>query len=258
MRHEASLVPRGCPLPHGRPQQLAIVTLPPLRFAPLGDRALVATLGERADDETFARVRAALAQLAGSHPAVRDVVAGYTSVTVHYEPAAVLTHRLAPHATLARELEALLAGAAGGPPLAPRVVEIPVCYERELAPDLADVAAHTGLEPAAVIGLHTGATYTVRMIGFLPGFPYLAGLDPRLATPRRAEPRTRVPAGSVGIGGAQTGVYPLASPGGWRLIGRTPLRLFDPRRERAALLAVGDRLRFRAVDRAEYDRLAGS
>lgn len=234
------------------------MTRPLLRFEPLGDRALVLTFGERADDGTFAHVRAALEQLSGSHPAVRDVVAGFASVTVHYEPAAVLTDRLAPHATLARQLETLLTAIAAAPSPTPRVVEIPVCYEGDLAPDLAEVAVHTGLASETVISLHTDATYTVRMIGFLPGFPYLAGLDVRLATPRRAEPRTRVPAGSVGIGGGQTGVYPLASPGGWRLIGRTPLRLFDPRRDPAALLAVGDTLRFRAIDRAAYDRLAGS
>ena len=230
------------------------VIRPPVRFEPLGDRALVARFGDRLDDTTSERVRATLARLSRPHPAVRDVVAGFASVTVHYEPADVETDGVPPHVALARALDAVLAGVAGAAPLTPRVVEIPVCYEGELAPDLAEVAEHTGLATGDVIELHTGAAYAVRMIGFLPGFPYLAGLDPRLATPRRAEPRTRVPPGSVGIGGAQTGVYPVASPGGWRLIGRTPLRLFDAAREPAALLTVGDTVRFRAIPRADFDR----
>lgn len=232
------------------------VTSPPVRFDPLGDCALVARLGERADDETFARVHALLSLLRGAHPAVRDVVAGFTTVTVHYEPAEVEETADLPHHTLARRLEALAPDALARPIASPRLVDIPVCYEGELAPDLDEVARHTGLDAREVVARHTGATYDVRMIGFLPGFPYLAGLDPRLATPRRDEPRARVPAGSVGIGGEQTGVYPLSSPGGWRLIGRTPLRLFDPERDPASVLAVGDRVRFRAIDRAAYERVA--
>lgn len=228
---------------------------PPVRFEPLGDRALVLHLGDRADDATFHRVRSCVARLGGAHPAVLDVVPGYTTVTVHYDPARVRSGGAPPHRVLAAALEPLVPDDADPAPPA-RTVEIPVCYESDLAPDLDEVARHTGLDASEVIALHSGATYVVRMIGFLPGFPYLAGLDPRLATPRRAEPRTRVPAGSVGIGGEQTGIYPVASPGGWRLIGRTPLALFDARREPGALLAVGDELRFRAIPRAEYDRMS--
>lgn len=135
-------------------------------------------------------------------------------------------------------------------------IEIPVCYDRAFGPDLDIVASHAGLSGQAVIERHTAATYTVAMLGFAPGFPYLLGLDPTLQVPRRANPRTRVPAGSVAIGGAQTGIYSQELPGGWHLIGRTPLRLFDPLRDQPALLAPGDRVRFRPIGAEEFTALA--
>ncbi|HJU25447.1 MAG TPA: 5-oxoprolinase subunit PxpB [Rhodanobacteraceae bacterium] len=138
-----------------------------------------------------------------------------------------------------------------------RPIEIPVCYGGEYGPDLDAVAAHAGLAPDEVVARHTAAEYTVAMIGFAPGFPYLLGLDAALAMPRRRDPRTRVPAGSVAIGGAQTGIYPHELPGGWQLIGRTPLALFDPQREPPCLLAPGDRLRFRAIRVDEFEIVAG-
>jgi KipI family sensor histidine kinase inhibitor len=138
---------------------------------------------------------------------------------------------------------------------AARTVEIPVCYGGEYGPDLERVATHAGRSAREVTTLHAGADYVVHAIGFSPGFPYLGGLPSELATPRRATPRPRVPAGSVGIGGTQTGIYPLESPGGWNLIGRTPRRLFDAARTEPALLRAGDRVRFRAVEAGEYERL---
>jgi KipI family sensor histidine kinase inhibitor len=128
--------------------------------------------------------------------------------------------------------------------VAGRLVEIPVAYGGEHGPDLADVAAHTGLTPAEVVRRHSAGEYIVYLLGFLPGFAFMGGLPPELATPRRAEPRTAVPARSVGIGGEQTGIYPLVSPGGWQLIGRTSLELFDPTAESPTLLRPGDRVRF--------------
>lgn len=136
------------------------------------------------------------------------------------------------------------------------VIDIPVCYDDAFAPDLDAVVAHAGLPRQTVIANHTAAVYTVAMLGFAPGFPYLLGLDPALHVPRRASPRTRVPAGSVAIGGAQTGIYPRELPGGWNLIGRTPVSLFDPTRDTPALLAPGDRVRFRAIDAEAFARLA--
>ncbi|HEX2779923.1 MAG TPA: 5-oxoprolinase subunit PxpB [Gemmatimonadaceae bacterium] len=230
------------------------VVLP--RIAPFGDRALVVTLGDRIDDATFQRVQGALARLGGASGEITDVVAGFASITVHYEPLRVaMVGAELPHVALARTVASLLDGVDAVSAAPGRLVEIPVCYEGELAPDLEEVARHTGMSSRDVVRLHSAAEYVVHMIGFVPGFPYLGGLDARLATPRRAEPRTRVPAGSVGIGGAQTGVYPIASPGGWQLIGRTPLRLFDARRESPSLLHVGDRVRFRVVTRREFDAL---
>ena len=135
-----------------------------------------------------------------------------------------------------------------------RSVEIPVCYAPEFAPDLARIAQQTSLEQADVIELHSSATYTTACIGFMPGFPFLAGLPAKLHAPRLATPRTHVPAGSVAIAGAQAGVYPFDSPGGWNVIGRTPLRLFDVVANPPALLRPGDRVRFRAIVRDEFDK----
>jgi len=131
--------------------------------------------------------------------------------------------------------------------LSSRRIDIPVEYGGAAGPDLDEVARHTGLSPSEVVQMHSAATYTVYSLGFLPGFAYLGGLHPRLATPRRREPRLAVPAGSVGIGGEQTGVYPSSSPGGWHLIGRTSLQLFDPMRKPPTLLAAGDTVCFANV-----------
>jgi inhibitor of KinA len=137
-----------------------------------------------------------------------------------------------------------------------RVVEVPVCYDEEFAPDLSVVAKASGLGLDKVVQLHASAEYRVGFIGFAPGFPYLVGLPPQLATPRRAVPRQMVPAGAVAIGGGQTGIYPSASPGGWNVIGRTPLRLFETTRAEPALLRAGDGVRFHAINRAEFDALS--
>jgi inhibitor of KinA len=133
------------------------------------------------------------------------------------------------------------------------VVEIPVCYDPEFALDLDHVAQHAQMSPKEVVDLHRATDYHVNCIGFTPGFPYLAGLPEKLATPRRATPRKEIPAGSVAIGGRQSGIYSLRSPGGWNVIGRTPLRLFDPQKNPPALLRAGDRLRFQAISRQEFE-----
>ena len=137
-----------------------------------------------------------------------------------------------------------------------RAIEVPVCYENEFAPDLGDVAQHAGLSEEEVVRRHSSARYRVNCVGFTPGFPYLSGLPAELATPRRASPRTEIPAGSVAIGGAQTGIYPSKSPGGWNVIGRTPLRLFDHRNEPPAMLRAGDSVRFRQISREEFEQLS--
>jgi len=172
----------------------------------------------------------------------------YASVLVDFDP------RLRRHADI-EELVRAWVEAEGREPAddaAGRVVEIPVIYGGEAGPDLEDVARHAGLSPERVIELHSAATYLVYFLGFSPGFPYLGGLPPELATPRLATPRKRTPAGSVAIGGSQAGVYPTDSPGGWRIIGRTPLRLFDASRAEPALLGTGDRVKFRAITPEEF------
>jgi inhibitor of KinA len=138
------------------------------------------------------------------------------------------------------------------------MVEIPVCYASEFAFDLDNVARQAGLVPNEVIDVHSGAEYRVHCVGFTPGFPFLGGLSPKLSTPRRETPRTEIPPGSVGIGGKQTGIYPVKSPGGWNIIGRTPLRLFDPQRNPPVLLRAGDRVRFRPISREQFESAIAS
>jgi inhibitor of KinA len=163
-----------------------------------------------------------------------------------------------PYEQMVTQLQQLLPSAqAAAADYAPGpLIEIPVCYGGELGPDLDIVASHTQLAPEEVIARHAQPDYLVYMVGFAPGFPYLGGLDARLATPRRARPRPLVPAGAVGIAGLQTGIYSLPTPGGWRLIGRTPLRLFDPSRAQPSLLQAGDRLRFVPISMQEFQCLS--
>jgi inhibitor of KinA len=226
-----------------------------MRVVPLGDRALLIQLGTAIDDETHRRVRAVSARLASSAlPGLIEVVPAFASVAVHYDPARVPNDGHgggaagSPYVRFAEAVQALLVNLGDESLPAPRTVEIPVRYGGDSGPDLGVVAAAHGLSTEDVIRLHSAASYRVYMLGFAPGFAYLGGLPESLATPRRAEPRTSVPAGSVGIGGSQTGIYPFTTPGGWQIIGRTALTLFDPRQSPPTLLSIGDVVRFRAVD----------
>lgn len=204
------------------------------------------------DPATNARAHRIAARIhASSPPWLRDVVPAYAAVGVFFDPDAIAAETVREW-LLSQCAEDTTDEAAGDA----RIVEIPVRYGDEFGADLDDAAAALGIDRDMLIARHSAPLYTVAMLGFAPGFPYLLGLDAGLALPRLATPRTRVPAGSVGIGGAQTGIYPRESPGGWRLIGRTPLRLFDPARERPSLLAPGDRVRFVAIDDARFLALA--
>lgn len=208
------------------------------RFQPAGDSALLVTFGEQIDLAINRRVHRLARALAGRPlPGLGEAVPGYAALLIHYDPL-LLDYPILE--TFVRQ------NLSSGEVLAlePRRVEVPVTYGGEAGPDLGFVAAHAGLSEAEVIRIHSGRDYPVYMMGFTPGFPYLGGLDPAIAAPRLSTPRTRVPAGSVGIAGEQTGVYPLDSPGGWRIIGRTALKLFDPTREPPFLLAPGDLVRF--------------
>jgi len=218
----------------------------------LGDVALLLRFEQRIDVEVNARVHeAARALRAARLPGIVELVPAYASLTLAFDEAMDIDAG----AIAGQVREVLARGAATAAPRRVRQVFVPVLYGGEHGPDLATVAAHAGITEAEVVRRHAAGDYTVAMLGFLPGFPYLLGLDPSIALPRRATPRTRVPAGSVGIGSAQTGIYPCASPGGWHLIGHTPVRLFDSRQAQPALLAPGDRVRFEPMD---ADRIAGA
>lgn len=216
----------------------------------LGEDALLLRLGDRIDADVNARVHTVTRHIQRHRPAwLRDLVPGYTSLALFVDGDAFDAH-VDPVAEAAAWLRARLSTIDDGldPAGHGQCVEIAVRYGGEYGPDLEDVAAATGLSACAVIERHCAVEYQVAMLGFAPGFPYLLGLNPALAMPRLHTPREKVAAGSVGIGGAQTGIYPREGPGGWRIIGRTAQTLFDPQRQPPALLAPGDRVRFVAVD----------
>ena len=221
------------------------------RIATMGDSALLVLFEERIDPSVNARaIRLAVALERSAIDGVRDVVPAYRSVAVYFDPLRtnydVLIDRI--------EREAARPDEAG--PEDREVLEIPVCYGGPFGPDLQGVARFAGLSEEEVIARHTSVTYRVFMLGFVPGFAYMGIVDERIAMPRHRTPRIRVPKGSVGIAGAQTGVYPADTPGGWQLIGRTPLDPFDPARPEPFLMKAGDAARFVAIEQVEYDRLA--
>jgi KipI family sensor histidine kinase inhibitor len=218
------------------------------RFLPAGDAALTVEFGNRIALPLNRKVRAlALAIEKAALPGVIEVVPTYRSLTIYYDPLSLsLTD-------LRLKVEDLLERLEEIPLPASRLVTIPTVYGGEYGPDLAFVAQHCGLTEEAVIRLHTRPTYHVYMLGFTAGYAYLGGMPKRLTTPRLPSPRLRVPAGSVGIGGNQTGVYPVESPGGWRLIGRTPLTLFDPSWEVPVLIQPGDQVKFVRIAPGEFE-----
>lgn len=220
---------------------------------PYGDGALIALFDDVISEDSYRRVRGLLEALeADPAPGQEELIPAYTSLVVVFDPA------VTDYAAVEREVRIRAARAAdsGNPRI--RVVRIPVCYEPPYAPDLEDVARHAGLSREEVVSIHASGNYLVYMLGFTPGFPYLGGLSPRIAAPRRASPRTNVPAGAVGIADQQTGIYPLESPGGWNIIGRTPAVLFDPSRTPPALLAPGQYIRFVPISAEEFTNLAGA
>ncbi len=201
---------------------------------PASDHSLLVSFGDRITPEIHLRVRSFVHSFRA--PGIRNLHPAYASVLVTFDPLSVT------HEKLSAMVRATLAANVPAPQT--RLVEIPVCYGGDSGPDLADVARVNGLTPERVIKIHSSAEYMVYFVGFSPGFPYLGGLSESIATPRLETPRKLVPAGSVAIGGNQAGVYPTASPGGWRIIGRTPLELFRADRKPPALLEMGDRVRF--------------
>ena len=221
------------------------------RFLPCGDSALTVEFGDEISPDINRRIKSFTDQVE-LHPVsgVLDVIPTYRSVTVVYDPLRTSAKKLT------AKLQKLVPGDAESGKTQRLVYLLPVCYEKDFAPDMANVEKHTGLSREEIVSIHTGTDYLIYMLGFLPGFPYLGGLDARLHTPRLEKPRTRIEPGSVGIGGKQTGVYPLASPGGWQLIGRTPVKPYDPKREKPILYKAGDCIRFFPVTAAEYETIA--
>jgi inhibitor of KinA len=219
------------------------------RLVPAGDSAVIVEFEERIDAAVNARTIAfAEAIDAARIPGVRDVVPTYRSVAIYYDP--LRTNG----GVLMTEVEREAARPAPPTSVSPAPIRIPVSYGGEFGPDLSAVAAFGSLSEDEVVRAHTALTYRVFMVGFVPGFAYLGIVDQRIAMPRHSSPRVRVPLGSVGIAGVQTGIYPAETPGGWQLIGRTPVKPFDSAREKPFLMKAGDAVQFYAIDRSEYDR----
>lgn len=228
------------------------------RIYPCGDHAISITWGDTITVTANRQVMALYHYLSEKKiPGVLDLIPAYTSLTLVYDLAMLI--RTNPDQSVYAMMEAQLQQAvlsvtAGAVPIS-RKIHIPVCYDHSLAPDLSALAAHHQLSVEEVIQIHTAPTYRVYMIGFLPGFAYMGSVDERIRTVRKSSPRTKVPAGSVGIAGEQTGIYPLDSPGGWQLIGQTPLQLFDATRTDPCLLQPGDEVQFRSISLTEFHKL---
>ena len=221
-----------------------------IRFLPAGDASLSVEFGNEISAEINRRIRAFnIAIKQGGLNGIVETVPTYRALMVHYKPD-VLSY-----GELLGLLEDLLGrlDEVSVPPQS--VIEIPVLYGQEAGPDIEYVAEHSRKTVDDVISIHSSPEYLIYMLGFTPGFPYLGGMSKEIATPRLAQPRVRITAGSVGIAGEQTGIYTVDSPGGWQLIGRTPLRLYDAKRDEPILLEMGQYIKFRPVSRPEYDRI---
>lgn len=220
------------------------------KIRPVGDRAVVVELGSCISEAVNKQVMLLEKMITECRiPGVLETVPAFASLLVCYQPLVTDDQEVT---EAIRRLEVQM-----GDDVAQkgRTVEIPVCYGGAYGEDLGFVAEHAGLSESEVIRLHSGREYRIYMLGFLPGFPYLGGMDARLFTPRLSNPRIRIPAGSVGIGGEQTGIYPLDSPGGWQLIGRTPYRLFSPEQDGRMLYEAGDRIRFVPINDREFEEI---
>lgn len=224
--------------------------MPEPRILPAGDCALTVEFGNEISETVNAGVLALEeAVRSAAIEGVTETVPTYRSLLVCYDPCAIR------FGALSRRIRRLLRGAASVAQASRRVIEIPVCYGGAYGEDLPGVAAHAGLSEEEVVRLHCSRDYRIYMLGFLPGFAYLGGMDPRLDTPRLTVPRQKIPSGSVAIGGKQTGIYPMPSPGGWRLIGSTPVKPYDPVRAEPILYRAGDFIRFVPVSETEFLRI---
>ena len=220
------------------------------RILPTGDRALTVELGNEIDEHINARIMGLISILSNERiRGIEEFVPSFCSVLIHYNPAVLSYQKMTEIVNRAFNVP-FQEGTHHK-----RIVKIPVCYDREYGPDIDDVARHAGISTEEVIKIHTSTPYLVYMLGFQPGFPYLGGLDERIHTPRLETPRIKLEAGSVGIGGGQTGLYPMESPGGWRIIGVTPVRCYNPEKDMPIPYMAGDHIKFESITKEEFIRL---
>lgn len=224
--------------------------MPDIRILTAGDSALLIEFGKEINPEINRKITALVQLMREQHiEGIVDVIPAFCSLLINYDP------RVLSYEELKERMEHLLKMETKIEATRKRIFEIPVCYGGEYGPDIENIAEHAGLSVEEVIKIHSSKDYLIYMLGFLPGFTYLGGLDERIYTPRLASPRLKIRAGSVGIGGSQTGIYPLDSPGGWQLMGLTPVRTYDPERQTPILVEAGDYIRFIPIDEEEFLRI---
>ena len=233
-------------------------------ISPLGDSALVITFGDSIQYDIHKQIKTCKDSIElNPFPGFIECVPAFTNLTIFYNPLEVVAavkkkekkEFVSPFEVVSSFLQSKLENEQAEKELDHRTVSIPVCYGGEYGPDLEYVARHHNLTPEEVISIHSEGEYLAYMIGFAPGFPFLGGLSEKIATPRRPSPRTSIPAGSVGIAGMQTGVYPISTPGGWQLIGQTPIKLFLPEQNPPSLLQAGDIVKFEPISKEEYQEI---
>ena len=221
-----------------------------VRYLVAGDSAVCVEFGNEISPEINKKIRAfKIAVEKSDIPGIVETVPTYRSLLVHYHPEVI------GFKALTEKFDKLMGSLSSIPIPPPTVIEIPVLYGGEMGPDIENVAEHKHKTVEEVIKIHTSEEYLIYMIGFIAGFPYLGGMSKEIATPRLKSPRVKIEGGSVGIAGEQTGIYPVASPGGWQLIGRTPLKLYDADREKPVLLEAGQYIKFAAVTEEEYKKI---
>lgn len=225
-------------------------------FYPLGDQAVLIEFGKEISADVYKGVQHLVSTLDTMQPDwLIEYIPAYTTLTVVYNPIAFLKKHFAshlPYHIICDEIKTFLSVDMNVPTVEKRTIEIPVCYGGKFGPDLSFVAESNELTEEEVIHIHSNGKYLVYMIGFAPGFPYIGGMPSEIATPRRSSPRLKIPARSVGIAGSQTGIYPIETPGGWQLIGSTPLQLFNIHHHPPTLLQAGDHVRFKPISYEEY------
>ncbi len=221
-----------------------------IKILTAGDSSLLVEFGKEISPDINRRIAATIQLMREQNiEGVVDVIPAFCSLLINYDP------RVIRYEQMKKRIEGLVSVDVRTGEQIKKIYEIPVLYGGEYGPDLPHIAEHAGLSQEEVIQIHSSTDYLIYMLGFLPGFCYLGGLDERIHTPRLANPRIKIPAGSVGIGGSQTGIYPLDSPGGWQLMGMTPVKTYDPNREVPILVQAGEYIRFVPIDEAEYKRI---